>query len=63
MVYEKNDLAEEEPEIVVKLQNRIQELAKNMEKSMFMGASFKDIQKSTQVAPAFPDEYSDIAKH
>jgi arylsulfatase A-like enzyme len=53
---EKNNLADRNPEIVAKLQKRIEELARESAKSLFLVDAFTAVKASAHGAPALPNE-------
>jgi arylsulfatase B len=53
---EKNNVAGEQPDKVVRLQQRIEELAKASAKPLFLVEQFKAMQKGLQGEPALPNE-------
>jgi len=53
---EKTNLADKNPQIVAKLQKRIEELARESAKSLFLQDAFTAVKASTHGAPALPGE-------
>jgi hypothetical protein len=53
---EKSNVAAQHPEIVAKLQSRIEELAKQSAKPMFLIDRFGALQKGMNDKPVLPDE-------
>lgn len=54
--YEKNNLAEKNPQKVVELQKRIEQLAKESAKSLFLQQAFEAVKGTAHGAPALPTE-------
>jgi arylsulfatase A-like enzyme len=55
---ETTNLADKNPEIVAKLQRRIEDLARESTKSLFLVDAFKAVQVSSRGGPALPNEES-----
>jgi arylsulfatase A-like enzyme len=53
---EKTNLADKNPQIVAKLQKRIEELARESAKSLFLVDAFTAVRASAHGAPALPSE-------
>jgi arylsulfatase A-like enzyme len=53
---EKTNLADKNPQMVAKLQKRIEELARESTKSLFLQDAFTAVKASTHGAPALPGE-------
>src|SRR5262249_32710315 len=53
---EKTNLADKNPQIVAKLQKRIEELARESAKSLFLVDAFTAVKASAHGAPALPSE-------
>ena len=54
--YEKNNLADKNPQKVAELQKRIEELARESAKSLFLLDAFKAVKGAAHGAPALPTE-------
>jgi arylsulfatase A-like enzyme len=54
--YEKTNLAEQNPQIVAQLQKRIEELARESAKSLFLVNAFSAVKGASYGAPSLPNE-------